>query len=227
MTAVLEVRGLRTELQDRRRRRIRRGGRRQFLGGGRPHAGHRRRIGLRQERDLAVHHGPGAQSAGRVSAGSIRFEGRDLATLAPDAMRDLRGNRMAMIFQEPMTSLNPAFTIGDQIVEGMLRHRASARRRPGRAPSTCCARCASLARAAHRRIPAQAFGRHAPARDDRHGAGLRAAAADRRRTDHRAGRHHPGADPGPDAHAARGTGTAIILITHDLGVVAEWPTTSP
>jgi peptide/nickel transport system ATP-binding protein len=60
---------------------------------------------------------------GRVSAGSIRFEGADLATLGPDAMRALRGNRMAMIFQEPMTSLNPAFTIGDQLIEGIRCHR--------------------------------------------------------------------------------------------------------
>ncbi|MBG9387434.1 ABC transporter ATP-binding protein [Caenimonas aquaedulcis] len=60
---------------------------------------------------------------GRISAGSVRFEGRDLATLAPDEMRGLRGNRMAMIFQEPMTSLNPAFTIGDQLVEGIRVHR--------------------------------------------------------------------------------------------------------
>jgi peptide/nickel transport system ATP-binding protein len=60
---------------------------------------------------------------GRISAGSIRFEGTDLATLGPDAMRALRGNRMAMIFQEPMTSLNPAFTIGDQLMEGIRCHR--------------------------------------------------------------------------------------------------------
>ncbi len=60
---------------------------------------------------------------GRISAGSVRFEGRDLATLSPDEMRGLRGDRMAMIFQEPMTSLNPAFTIGDQLVEGIRVHR--------------------------------------------------------------------------------------------------------
>jgi peptide/nickel transport system ATP-binding protein len=60
---------------------------------------------------------------GRISAGSIRFEGNDLATLTPAAMRALRGNRMAMIFQEPMTSLNPAFTIGDQLIEGIRCHR--------------------------------------------------------------------------------------------------------
>ena len=64
-----------------------------------------------------------AKGQGRVSGGSIRFEGTDLATLGPDAMRTLRGNRMAMIFQEPMTSLNPAFTIGDQLIEGIRCHR--------------------------------------------------------------------------------------------------------
>ena len=64
-----------------------------------------------------------AKGQGRISAGSVRFEGEDLATLPPDAMRKLRGNRMAMIFQEPMTSLNPAFTVGDQLIEGIRCHR--------------------------------------------------------------------------------------------------------
>ena len=59
---------------------------------------------------------------GRIAAGSIRFEGRDLETLTPAQMRALRGNRMAMIFQEPMTSLNPVFTIGDQLIEGIRCH---------------------------------------------------------------------------------------------------------
>ncbi len=66
---------------------------------------------------------------GRTSAGRVLFEGRDLLTLPNAAMRDLRGNRIAMIFQEPMTSLNPVFTVGDQIMEAMRAHdrRASAR----------------------------------------------------------------------------------------------------
>lgn len=64
-----------------------------------------------------------AKGQGRISAGTVRFEGVDLATLPPDAIRDLRGNRMAMIFQEPMTSLNPAFTVGDQLIEGIRCHR--------------------------------------------------------------------------------------------------------
>jgi peptide/nickel transport system ATP-binding protein len=63
------------------------------------------------------------QPPGRISRGEILFEGRDLLQLSSDAMRDLRGDRISMIFQEPMTSLNPAFTIGDQIVEVIRRHR--------------------------------------------------------------------------------------------------------
>ena len=62
------------------------------------------------------------QPPGRIAGGSILFEGRDLVTLPASAMRDLRGARISMIFQEPMTSLNPAFTIGDQIVEVIRRH---------------------------------------------------------------------------------------------------------
>ena len=63
------------------------------------------------------------QPPGKIASGEILFEGVDLLQLPPAAMRDRRGNQMAMIFQEPMTSLNPAFTIADQIVEGLLRHR--------------------------------------------------------------------------------------------------------
>ena len=60
--------------------------------------------------------------AGRIAAGTIRFDGADLLALPPRAMRDLRGRRIAMIFQEPMTSLNPAYTVGDQITEAMRAH---------------------------------------------------------------------------------------------------------
>src|ERR1700682_5747147 len=51
-------------------------------------------------------------SPGRVESGEILFEGVDLLRLEARAMREIRGDRIAMIFQEPMTSLNPAFTIG-------------------------------------------------------------------------------------------------------------------
>jgi len=58
----------------------------------------------------------------RVDRGSIRFDGIDLLSLDEDAMRDMRGNRIGMIFQEPMTSLNPTFTVGWQIDEALRLH---------------------------------------------------------------------------------------------------------
>ena len=59
---------------------------------------------------------------GRIAQGRVLFEGQDLLTLPNAAMRGVRGNRIAMIFQEPMTSLNPVFTVGDQIAEAMRAH---------------------------------------------------------------------------------------------------------
>jgi peptide/nickel transport system ATP-binding protein len=59
--------------------------------------------------------------------GSIHFDGFDLLNVSDQVRRDLRGNRLAMIFQEPMTSLNPSFTIGDQIMESILRHRGGSK----------------------------------------------------------------------------------------------------
>jgi peptide/nickel transport system ATP-binding protein len=61
-------------------------------------------------------------------SGSIRFDGFDLLDVPDETLRDLRGNRLAMIFQEPMTSLNPSLTIGDQIIETILRHRGGTAR---------------------------------------------------------------------------------------------------
>ena len=59
----------------------------------------------------------------RRRVGTLRFDGIDLAGLNERAMSDIRGNRMAMIFQEPMTSLNPSYTIGNQLCEALTRHR--------------------------------------------------------------------------------------------------------
>ena len=61
--------------------------------------------------------------AGRVDRGAIRFEGQDLLQLDEAAMRQIRGNRIAMIFQEPMSSLNPSLTIGKQVAEPIWLHR--------------------------------------------------------------------------------------------------------
>jgi oligopeptide/dipeptide ABC transporter ATP-binding protein len=60
---------------------------------------------------------------GRIVGGEIRFDGTDLLGLEEAAMQRIRGNRIAMIFQEPMTSLNPIFTVGYQIAEAVRRHR--------------------------------------------------------------------------------------------------------
>ena len=69
------------------------------------------------------------QPPGRIEAGSrIEFEGRNLLDLPPAQMRAVRGNRIAMIFQEPMSALNPVFTVGDQIAEVARVHAGASRR---------------------------------------------------------------------------------------------------
>ncbi|MHB8325446.1 MAG: ATP-binding cassette domain-containing protein [Candidatus Dormibacteria bacterium] len=67
---------------------------------------------------------PGAS----IAAGSIQFEGRELVGLPDKAMGHLRGAQIAMLFQDPMTSLNPTMTVGDQIVEAVRVHRKVSRR---------------------------------------------------------------------------------------------------
>ncbi len=71
--------------------------------------------------------------AARIARGRVTFEGTDLATASPRTLRGIRGRRMALIMQEPMTSLNPVLTIGSQVAEVIRRHepvsRAAARRR--------------------------------------------------------------------------------------------------
>ncbi|HSV26290.1 MAG TPA: ABC transporter ATP-binding protein [Sedimentisphaerales bacterium] len=64
---------------------------------------------------------------GRVAAGNITLRGRDLLSLPEREMRGIRGNEIAMIFQEPMTSLNPVFTVGDQIIEAIMLHQKKGR----------------------------------------------------------------------------------------------------
>ena len=68
-------------------------------------------------------------SPGRIEPGSrIRLDGHDLLALEGEALRQIRGRRIGMIFQDPMTSLNPVFRVGDQIAEGLRAHRAVGRR---------------------------------------------------------------------------------------------------
>jgi peptide/nickel transport system ATP-binding protein len=154
--------------------------------------------------------------------GEVRFEGRDLLTLDADTIRDLRGARLAMIFQEPMTSLNPAYTVGDQIVEVIQRHQ-------GLSATDARARAIEMLRIV--RIPSPE--RRVDDYPHKLSGGMRQRAmiamalacgpelliADEPTT---------ALDVTIQAQILdlmrglrRDTGTAIILITHDLGVVAE------
>jgi ABC-type dipeptide/oligopeptide/nickel transport system ATPase component len=74
-----------------------------------------------------------AEPPGRIVGGRILFRGKNLLELGPKAMRAIRGKEISMIFQEPMTSLNPVYTCGEQIMEALVLHermdRAAARAR--------------------------------------------------------------------------------------------------
>lgn len=65
---------------------------------------------------------------GKIVSGRILFDGLDLVRLTPSQMRSIRGNRISMIFQEPMSSLNPVYTVGDQIAEMFFVHEGLSRR---------------------------------------------------------------------------------------------------
>jgi peptide/nickel transport system ATP-binding protein len=159
---------------------------------------------------------------GRITGGEILFEGEDLLKLPAARMRAVRGDRISMIFQEPMTSLNPAFTVGDQIVEGILKHRAIGRDAARR-------QAIEMLERVRMPSPAQRFDEH----PHRLSGGMRQRAmiamalalkpklliADEPTT---------ALDVTIQAQILElmrmlrdETGTAIILITHDLGVVAE------
>ena len=72
--------------------------------------------------------------AGRITGGSIRFEGRELTTLDETGLRAIRGRRIAMVYQDPMASLNPVMTVGRQLMEAPMTHEGVPRRRR-RAPA--------------------------------------------------------------------------------------------
>ena len=71
------------------------------------------------------------QPPGKIVSGRIRFMDTDLLELAEDEMRRMRGHRLAMIFQEPMTSLNPVMMVGEQVAEAVRLHDAESRGRVG------------------------------------------------------------------------------------------------
>lgn len=67
------------------------------------------------------------ERTGKVTSGSITFEGEDIVELPEANMRKIRGDKIAMIFQDPMTSLNPVLTVGEQIAEALYVHNDSGR----------------------------------------------------------------------------------------------------
>ncbi|MEQ1804773.1 MAG: ABC transporter ATP-binding protein [Burkholderiaceae bacterium] len=162
------------------------------------------------------------QPAGRISAGSVRFEGRELIGLPQRELQDLRGNAMAMIFQEPMSSLNPAFTIGDQIVETLLRHRPMTR-------TQAQARALEVLRQVRMAAPEQRLFEYPHKLSG--GMRQRAMIAMALACEPRlliADEPTTALDVTIQAQILdllrtlqKETGTAIVLITHDLGVVAE------
>jgi peptide/nickel transport system ATP-binding protein len=154
--------------------------------------------------------------------GAIRFDGFDLLEAPDQTLRDLRGDRLAMIFQEPMTSLNPSLTIGDQIIETILRHRGGSRR-------SARARAIDLLRRVH--IPSP--DRRVDEYPHKLSGGMRQRVmiamalacdpklliADEPTTALDVTLQAQILDLMRELKAA--SGAAIILITHDLGVVAE------
>ena len=141
---------------------------------------------------------------GEIADGVVRFRGRDLLLLSEPAMRAVRGNEIGMIFQEPMSSLNPLLTVGEQIAEVVRLHQGLGRAAARRHAVEMLARV-NIPDPARRagEYPHQAVRRHAAAGDDRDGAGLSPGAVDRGRTYDRAGRDDPGADPATDPRRCR------------------------
>jgi oligopeptide/dipeptide ABC transporter ATP-binding protein len=158
----------------------------------------------------------------QVTAGQIRFQGRDLLALSERERADLRGNEIAMIFQEPMTSLNPSFTIGDQIAEAVIRHRTVSQQQ---------ARARALDVMRRVRIPAPEARFDAYPHQFSGGMRQRVMIAMALANDPKlliADEPTTALDVTIQAQILRliktlqeETGTALVLITHDLGVVAE------
>ena len=99
--------------------------------------------GSRQERHRAD---ADSGSPGRPTPGSparSTYRGRELNGLDDDQLRDVRGEQIAMVFQDPMTSLNPVYRVGDQIAEMIRAHRDVSKREARTVPSSCCGRWAS------------------------------------------------------------------------------------
>ncbi len=136
-------------------------------------------------------------AAARVE-GSISFDGVDFLALSNEEMRKRRGRDIAMIFQEPMTALNPVMTIGEQVAEAIRTHQLRLSRKQVRQTVVEGARSGSDSRAGQPlwALSAPVLRRPAAAHSHRHGDRKPAEAADRRRADHRARCYRAGADTG-------------------------------
>ncbi len=126
-----------------------------------------------------------ARKVGFIDAGSILLRGKsgqtvDLAAIDDEAMRRIRGNDIGMVFQEPMTSLNPVYTIGDQIGEPLRVHRGTSRREARSGSGTSRQGRHSRCPPPRRAVSARIVRRHAPACNDSHGADMQSDAPDRR-----------------------------------------------
>ena len=158
----------------------------------------------------------------RILGGEIIFEGHDLLKLSEPEMRQVRGARIAMIFQEPMTSLNPVFTIGSQIGEAVRLHQQTSRRDARAHDRGAQAGRDRRSGTPHRRLSASVVRRDAPAGDDRDGAGVqpRLLIADEPTTALDVTIQAQILDLIRDLQVR--LGLAVILVTHDLGIVAEY-----
>ncbi|MDU7154125.1 MAG: ABC transporter ATP-binding protein [Enterobacter sp.] len=121
-------------------------------------------------------------ASARIVSGEMQFRRHDLRKLSPREYADLRGSELAMIFQEPMTSLNPAFTLGDQLSEAVMRHQDVSRAEAMKIALQILEKV-QIPAAEMRTIQAQILALLNTLKEE--------------------------------------TGTAVLMITHDLGVVAE------
>ena len=130
---------------------------------------------------------------GKIVSGSVKFDGQELVGADEKLLRSVRGNRISIIFQDPMTSLNPTYTIGRQLMEAILLH-TDRNRRQARERAVEMLKLVNVNEPEKRAVPVRAVGRYAAARNDCYGAGVRAGHPDCRRADDRAGRDDSGAD---------------------------------
>lgn len=110
---------------------------------------------------------------GSVIDGSVLFDGQELLTMSEKELDQIRGNELTMIFQDPLTSLNPVFTIGSQMMESIRIHMHLSKKEAAVRAESLLARVGHAGSACdHEKISAYPFRRYAPACDDCDGACL-------------------------------------------------------